>query len=252
MASWPCLYLARIGPPARRILMTSIRSRDLPQSRSAWPIFFDSVMSLVDGVMAEEQSWKPMLPLIKQIARSKIAQIWLHHTGHDSSRSFGTKTREWEMEAVVMLTWLGDDGRSDEPQSAEFQLEFKKARLRDPYNYKQFATKIVKLTEDGFEFTNAAGRRAKATSEAEIIRRAFIDAYDRLADGKNKEPGFDGSPVVKVAVDAIRDEMKKRGFLTLNDKSQIDAAGRKNFQRAKTSLTGTSKSFAESESHMED
>ena len=27
-----------------------------------------------------------------------LLQIWLHHTGHDAGRGFGTKTREWEME----------------------------------------------------------------------------------------------------------------------------------------------------------
>jgi phage/plasmid primase-like uncharacterized protein len=210
-------------------------------------IGFDSVMSLLDGVMSEEQSWKPMLPLIRQITAHRIAQMWLHHTGHDASKSFGTKTREWEMEAVVMLTWLDDDGRSDEPQSAEFRLEFKKARLRNPGNYKQFTTKIVKLTEYGFEFTEHNGGRTKATSDAEIMRRAFIDAYDRLADGKKKEPGFDGSSVIKVPVDAIRDEMKRRGFLALNDKGQIDSPSRKQFQRAKTSLTGSNKSFTEND-----
>jgi RecA-family ATPase len=56
-------------------------------------IIFDSVMSLLIGSMAEEESWEPVKHLMRRISSRRSAQIWLHHTGHDTSKSFGTKTR---------------------------------------------------------------------------------------------------------------------------------------------------------------
>ena len=67
-------------------------------------IFFDSVMCLLVGKMGEEDSWAPIKDLVRQISSRRIAQIWLHHTGHDASRGYGTKTREWEMDTVMMLS----------------------------------------------------------------------------------------------------------------------------------------------------
>lgn len=72
--------------------------------------------------------------------------------------------------------------------------------------------------------------------EADFITFEFLKAYDRLADGIPKTPGLDGNPVIKVLVDAIRDEMKSRGFLEKNDKDGLTSAGRSDFQRAKNDL----------------
>jgi hypothetical protein len=33
---------------------------------------------------------------------ASIAQVWLHDTGHDTTKGFGTKTREWEMDTVII------------------------------------------------------------------------------------------------------------------------------------------------------
>ena len=59
-------------------------------------IIFDSVMRLLGGVMSDEESWKPTKHLVRRVTGRKIGQIWLHHTGHDGTKGFGTKTREWE------------------------------------------------------------------------------------------------------------------------------------------------------------
>ena len=72
-------------------------------------IFFDSIMCLLAGTMGEEESWAPVKLLMRKISSNRIGQVWLHHTGHDSSRGFGTKTREWEMDTVVSLTTSTDE-----------------------------------------------------------------------------------------------------------------------------------------------
>ena len=66
-------------------------------------IFFDSIMCLLAGTMGEEESWAPVKLLMRKISSNRIGQVWLHHTGHDSSKGFGTKTREWEMDTVLSL-----------------------------------------------------------------------------------------------------------------------------------------------------
>ena len=70
-------------------------------------IFFDSIMCLLMGSMSEEESWAPVKLLMRKISARRIAQVWLHHTGHDASKGFGTKTREWELDTVAALTATG-------------------------------------------------------------------------------------------------------------------------------------------------
>jgi hypothetical protein len=100
------------------------------------------------------------------------------------------------MDTVVMLSQIDEE---PDPQSSAFQLEFRKARLRKPSNFDQFATKTVSRTDIGFTFERFSVKKtAKEAGEAELIRRGLVEAYDRLADGVAPSPGFDGKPVKKV------------------------------------------------------
>jgi AAA domain len=193
-------------------------------------IIFDSVMSLLTGTMADEESWAPVKHLMRDISNRRIAQVWLHHTGHDKTKSFGTKTREWEMDTVVSLTKVDDQGA--------ISLVFKKARLRTPDTCAEFEPCVTRLGPDGWTIEEAAPT-ISVMSDGEIVRRAIMDAYDRLADGVGKTPGFDGAPVLKVKSDAIRDEVKSRGFLDKDDRGNLTAAARKMYERAKRKLLET-------------
>jgi hypothetical protein len=74
----------------------------------------------------------------------------------------------------------------------------------------------------------------------QILRDEFLAAYDRLADGAPKTLGLDDwSTVRKVSADAIRDELKNRGFLETDDKGQITATSRSHLQRVKAELVKT-------------
>lgn len=199
-------------------------------------IVFDSIMSLLVGVMAEEESWKPMLPFIRSLSArhiGHIGQMWLHHTGHDTSRGFGTKTREWEMDTVIALSKV-DDGSAG---STSVQLEFKKARLRTPETSAQFLPRVISFTEqEGWIIEGAAKRQAGKLSDVDIIRNAILAAYDRLSDGIKPVAGFDGALVRKIGVDALRDEVKSRGFMETTETGAISGRSRLNFSRAKTVL----------------
>lgn len=205
-------------------------------------IVFDSIMCLLGGKMSDEESWEPMKPIVRQISSRRIAQIWLHHTGHDTGKGFGTKTREWEMETVLIMTKVEDD---DDNAGASFHLEFTKARLRTPKNFEQFKPKTIRCDDAGFSFEDGAAKsKAKSGGDAKTLTRSFVDAYERLADSVKPSAGFDNKPVRKVPVDDIREEMRERGFLEVDDAGKVTSRCRLNFHRAKKSLLDA-KRFAE-------
>jgi hypothetical protein len=194
-------------------------------------IIFDSVMCLLIGSMSEQETWMPVRPFVRWLTSKKVAQIWLDHA-NDVGKAFGDKTRQWEMEAVVKLSKVeGDD--------TAILLEFTKARLRTPETASQFLPIVIHLGDWGCE---VAGNGAPVKrNEVEAVADAFMKAFDRLADGTAKTPGLDGNLVQKVAADAIRNELKKRGFLEKDENGKITATGRSHFRRAKTALLGKGK-----------
>src|SRR5271166_896887 len=194
-------------------------------------IVFDSIMCLLAGTMAEEESWAPVKLLSRQLSARRIAQIWLHHAGHDATRGFGTKTREWEMDTVIALLKEGDEGA--------IRLEFRKARLRTPATAGQFASQIIRLAENGW--TSEAATRAetgKRSDAGAILRREYLAAYDRLASGVATSPGFNGADVRKVSADDVRDELRKRGLLDADGRGNLTNTSRTHLRRARTELLG--------------
>jgi hypothetical protein len=194
-------------------------------------------MSLLAGSMADEENWEPIKPLVRLLSRRRIGQIWMHHTGHDAKKSFGTKTREWEMDTVIAVTKAGDAGD-------EICIEFNKARLRTPSNREQFETKTIRRDPDGWtivgsgKLTTEPGPRSQ---DAKMMSKAIIDAYDRLAANVEQSAAPNGASVRKVSVDAIRDEVKSRGFFDLNTKGHITGSSRTSFRRSKVELTANGK-----------
>lgn len=191
-------------------------------------VIFDSIMCLLVGSMAEEESWAPIKPMIRAISSRRIAQIWLHHTGHDPSKAFGTKTREWELDTVIALTKTENDER--------LKLEFTKARLRTPDTRDQFESRLIYRDQLGWQADGAPPAARGRQARDEPLRRGIVAAYDRLAANVAPSDGLDGGSVRKVALDEIREELKSRGFLETNDKGQISQTSRTLFRRAKVEL----------------
>jgi Histidine kinase len=170
-------------------------------------IVFDSIMCLLTGNMAEEESWAPIMPMLRQISQQRCAQIWLHHTGPDSSKGFGTTTREWQMDTVLSLT-------KDAQNNEHLLMEFKKARLRTPDTRAQFEPLKITCGADRWETVGGVDKRRGAPGDRGAAKaRAFLEAYDRLAFDAPSCTGFNSQPVKKVALDAIRREMRSRGAL---------------------------------------
>jgi hypothetical protein len=122
-------------------------------------VCFDNVMSLVPGEMKDEESWRRAEPLVLWLTKQAIGQIWVHHTGHDTTHGYGTKTREWKMDTVLLLT---EEERGDTDLS--FALTFKKARERTPETRSDFQDVKIALVFDQWrhEVTEAA-RPAKVS-----------------------------------------------------------------------------------------
>jgi hypothetical protein len=201
-------------------------------------IIFDSIMCLLQGPITDEETWGPVKPLIRQITSRRIAQIWLHHTGHDTQRGYGTKTMQWEMDTVAGLFRVEDAS----PLETVMRLDFQKTRLRTPANAAEFSPGILRLDQGQWSRDDspsaAAARRGKELSMHDILQREILNAYDRLAaDGQgSKATGFDGKPVIKVKVSLIRDQLKTRGFLDTDDRGRIRPASREGLRKAKASV----------------
>jgi hypothetical protein len=106
-------------------------------------VIFDNVMSLTSGGMKDEEVWQETLPLIKDLTRRCIGQLWIHHTGHDKSRGYGTSTREWQMDTVLQGNMV-----ENPDTDVSFTLEFPKARERTPETRQDFENVTISLIDD--------------------------------------------------------------------------------------------------------
>ena len=85
-------------------------------------VILDNVMSLIAGVMKEEEPWQQTLPLVLGITALSKAQIWLDHTGHNSDRQYGTSTKGWFFDAIGVM--LRPDGEQVGERETCFDLSF--------------------------------------------------------------------------------------------------------------------------------
>jgi AAA domain len=135
--------------------------------------FFDNVQSLLPGDMKEEEPWQQTLPWIGTLTRRSIGQLWVHHTGHNTSRAYGTKTREWRMDMVLVGEAIDRPGTD-----IAFSLKFDKARERGPHNREDFASVVITLQNDAWNVERSAEvNRGKSPSpSAQRFHGALLDA----------------------------------------------------------------------------
>ena len=142
-------------------LITKIGGLDL--------IVFDNVMSLIAGDQKDEEGWRQTMPWVRALTRRCIGQIWVHHTGHDEHHSYGTKTREWQMDTVIKLEQRDNEDQGD---GVSFKLAFEKARERTPGTRADFPNVKVALVADQWTCDAAGARRAKVSP----LGVKFLDA----------------------------------------------------------------------------
>jgi hypothetical protein len=178
-------------------------------------IVFDSIMCLLSGDMKDEETWEPVKILMKEMSNQRIAQIWIHHTGHDAGRSYGTSTREWELDTVLKL---------ERPPSNEagFITEFTKARLRTPTNEAEFNRIHCTLTDEGWTSDVSVKEKAKKGDDRTNYARYILQAYDDLAFNVRETPvGHNGANVKAVKSEVIRRWIINHGLIAPKDDGAI-------------------------------
>jgi 5S rRNA maturation endonuclease (ribonuclease M5) len=151
---------------------------DVIEQVGADAVCFDNIMALIAGDMKDEDAWRATLPLIKTLTKQNIGQVWVHHTGHDTSHGYGTKTREWETDTVMHGTAAA---RSDTDVS--FLLEFRKARERTPANRHDFAEVTVALVNDQW-ISDAVVKAAKPKKVSPVGMKFFEALQTAFADNE--------------------------------------------------------------------
>ncbi|EJW11718.1 hypothetical protein A33M_2915 [Rhodovulum sp. PH10] len=191
-------------------------------------IIFDSIMCLTAGDMKDEESWQQTMPWVRSLTRRSIGQVWVHHTGHDETRGYGTKTREWQLDTVMVLEAVRRDDTD-----VSFVLEFRKARERTPATRADFAPVKVWLGE---QWEWSGGERVPGELKRRLNDRQRL-ALDILVDcaldhGKPPPVAF-GLPkgLTAVSADKWRDELFARGVL-----DREEANPREAFRRIRNSL----------------
>ncbi|WP_420971621.1 AAA family ATPase [Bradyrhizobium sp. B120] len=134
------------GQDAIEQLVAEIGSVDL--------IIFDNIMCLIAGDQKETLPWQQTLPWALSLTQRGIGQIWIHHTGHDETRGYGDKAREWQMDTVMHLETAK---RNDTDVS--FALRFRKARERTPTTRFDFQDVKIALVNDRWEHELTDARR---------------------------------------------------------------------------------------------
>jgi AAA domain len=167
---------------------------------------FDNVMALAPGDMKEEESWQQTLPLVTQLTAREVGQIWIHHTGHNKERGYGTSTREWRMDTSMLLT---EQKRPDTDVS--FGLTFAKARERTPETRRDFGEITIALLNDEWTFSGASQKRKQPSPKA----RKFLDALRNAFVGAEKHH-FQAVEAIKIG--AWQAECARVGLIDLDAK----------------------------------
>jgi hypothetical protein len=128
-------------------------------------VVFDNVMSLAPGDQKDEETWAGCIPLVEQLSRRGIAQLWDDHSGWQPGRQYGTSTKGWRFDNLIGLSPLTE---GDQPvDHLAFKLSFDypgKARRRTPQNWQEFAPQIIRLVDDVWSHESAAEPPKSATS----------------------------------------------------------------------------------------
>jgi hypothetical protein len=186
-------------------------------------IIFDNIQALLAGDMKDEVPWNDTWPLIAHLTSSNIGQIWLDHTGHDTSRQYGTSTKGWRFDTLGIMKSLPREDMA--PGETGFTLSFEppgKARNRTPENWNEYTNVTIMLRDDVWTGETAGGPPVKEVK----LRPGRLVFHDALIAAANRY-GSKGETVLsdweKVCIE--------RGLIDLDAKN-----GKAEFRKAKSEL----------------
>jgi hypothetical protein len=149
-------------------------------------IVLDNIQALISGDMKEEDGWAAVLPWVRSLTNREVGQLWVHHTGHDETHSYGTKTREWQLDAVTLLE------RAERPGvDIAFTVNFIKARERAPHNRADFAPVLITLENDQWQGVPVDGtpKGKKPSPVAQKFHNALVMALAAAGKPRTQSAG---------------------------------------------------------------
>jgi hypothetical protein len=173
-------------------------------------IVFDSIMCLLAGDMKDGEGWAQVMPWVRSLTKRNIGQVWIHHTGHDAGRSYGDKTKEWQLDTVLHM-----NGVENALTDVSFTLEFKKARERTPTTKGDFRISTVALIGDEWTTDGAKPDRKGSASPLGV---KFLDALNNVLAGDEVAVAFGHRATT---MDAWRAECQRLGLI---DDAKPDSA----------------------------
>jgi hypothetical protein len=146
-------------------------------------------------------------------------------TGHDETRGYGDKTREWQMDTVMGLSTV-----EREDTDVSFRLTFHKARLRTPANRADFAETNVALVNDRWVHSSAG----KSPDRLAPKTAKFLDALVNAAIGNEANKMY-GCPAA--SIDSWQARCVKLGLLEKErGKTVLSHSSRSLFSKHKLEL----------------
>jgi len=140
-------------------------------------IEFDAIMCLLAGDMKDGEAWAQVMPWVRSLTKRNIGQLWIHHTGHDEKKSYGDKTKEWQLDTVMHM-----EAVKNEMTDISFALEFRKAREREPANRADFQTTTIALI--GNEWTSDCAKPDRK-GRVSPLGLKFLDALNNVLAGED-------------------------------------------------------------------
>jgi hypothetical protein len=196
-------------------------------------LIFDNIQALLaadDDFGAA--TWRDVLPWLRNLTSRSIGQIWVHHTGHDETHGYGTKTQEWQLDTVALME------RVERPElDIAFKLTFIKARERSPDNRADFEPAIITLANDRWASERGEHVRAKRTAPDRALE-LLRDAITR--EGQIPPASQHIPPNTRCVTEGLWRRYCEAGCISegSTDPAKRADANRKAFKRATDKLIG--------------
>jgi AAA domain len=171
-------------------------------------VTFDNIASLTATCLKEEDGARALRDLQRELTKQQIGQLWEHHTGHDTTRGYGTKMREWSLDTAMVAEKLDRPGAD-----VAFTLKFPKCRRRTPDNRNDFETIEVTLEQGQWLHQpaekGAGGDRSRSLG---CNQQHVLNAATKLLAGPNTKiapPGHPARANPVITVDALKHEARQ-------------------------------------------
>ena len=140
-------------------------------------LILDNVMALTIGNMKEEDDWKPVIPWMQTLTKRRIGVLWINHTGLDKTRAYGTNTREWQLDTVMVAEKINDPDAD-----IAMKLSFTKSHQGKPEDKADFADVVLRLKDDSWSSEVAALERKQKQEDyaLDLLRKAIAEAGEKV------------------------------------------------------------------------